>query len=84
MTTLPEADRAAATSMAQEADALSKDAKELKKRVSSGKPSSAQARTVLDGANKLDGYLASKSLGAANSTMAEIKGSLNKTSHTSC
>ena len=40
------------------ADALSKDAKELKKRVSDGKPSSAQARAVIDAANKLDGYLA--------------------------
>lgn len=78
--TLPEADRAEATSMAHVADALSKDAKELKKRVSDGKPSSAQARAVIDAANKLDGYLAGKSLGAANSTMAEIKGSLNKIS----
>ena len=44
--------------VAHVADALSKDAKELKKRVSDGKPSSAQARAVIDAANKLDGHLA--------------------------
>jgi hypothetical protein len=38
------------------------------------------ARAVIDAANKLDGYLAGKSLGAANSTMAEIKSLLSKIS----
>lgn len=62
---LPEADRAAARATAKDAEQLAKTAKELKSRVSDGKPASAEVRSLMDNAARIDGYLSGKTLPAA-------------------
>jgi len=62
---LPEADRAAARATAKDAEQLAKTAKEVKSRVSDGKPASAEVRSLMHNAARIDGYLSGKALPAA-------------------
>jgi hypothetical protein len=70
-TSVPEPDRHAAIA---DADQWSKDAKELKERVKDGKPSSAEAERVAAGTQKLNGFIAGRTLHATSGVWAHTSG----------
>src|SRR5262249_24756660 len=74
----PKGDREQARAMGREAELLEKDAKVVKERVDSGKPASAEYRTLADRAHRLDGYIVNHSLPLANSTMGTVRAALGK------